>query len=176
MQRSRGRRRAALAITGSVAVAVGILLFLLLRNSGPQEVAPQALPVPRGAARTATYINCSPQTDVSYIANLPCDTSILIRPDARVTAASAIREEQRVLATNGWRHARGGWISSDATVCATVVPLRAEHAAIAANIRGRGTMTTAKARFLRAAHRAEATDTTIYAMLYPASFQGQRRC
>jgi hypothetical protein len=57
-----------------------------------------------------------------------------------------------------------------------VVPIRAEYAAITTHIRGRGTMTTAKARFLRAAHQAEATDTTIYAMLYPASFQGQRRC
>jgi hypothetical protein len=93
-----------------------------------------------------------------------------------MTEVTALAEAQRVLATTGWRHARGGWINFDASVCATVVPLRAEYAAITKNIRGRGTMTTAKARFLRAAHQAEATGTTIYEMLYPASFEGQRRC
>jgi hypothetical protein len=93
-----------------------------------------------------------------------------------VTTAKAIGEEQRILATDGWRHARGGWISSDASICAVVESLRAEYAAITTHIKGRGTMTTTKARFLRAAHQAQATGTTIYAMLYPASFEGQRRC
>ena len=148
-----------------LAVVLGWAVPRLVRE-GPAQVGAGTLPIPRGAIRSATYRNCSPQTAVAYLPNFPCDTYVLIAP-------VAIGAEERLLAARGWSRAHRSWRNSDYSVCASFL---AGRTATVADVNARGFTTKAKTHFVRALRQAGTSEPALYAVLYPASFEGAKRC
>lgn len=106
-----------LPLAGFLLAAAAVVLFLLLRRTGPARVSADALPIPHGAVRTATFVQCFPLTQVMYIANYPCDTDILIGVSAGLGEPDALEAEQRPLVRAGWKRVRAGWRSADYGIC-----------------------------------------------------------
>lgn len=123
------------------------------------------MPIPSGAVRSAAYVDCSPQTAVVYLPDFPCDTYVLIRP-------AALGAEEQLLAARGWRRTRTGWRSAGYSVCASFIRARR---GLVADLTSRGPMTKAKLRFILAVTQPETSD-PLYAVLYPATFEGSKRC
>lgn len=148
-----------------MAAAVGWAVPRALR-SGPPQVAAAVLPVPHGTTRAAVYLDCSPQLSVAYLANFPCWTYVLMRVAPGLSQPAALGTEERLLAARGWRQTRWGWRDPHDTACASVSVVRSSEVV---DVTGRGGMTRAKARFIRSLTSAEDSDSTLFAMLYPAS-------
>jgi hypothetical protein len=171
-QAARRRRRLRGVVVLVACAALVVALILSLVSSGPSRVAADALPIEPDAVVGSSYTECSPLTETTYMANLPCDTWILIRARRPDGAHSELVAEDRWLRKHHWRRARGGWFNPSNDVCASVVSARS---ASSGEFATRGQTNHEKATFVSAVRAARGTD-DMFADVYPAFFQGVRRC
>jgi hypothetical protein len=185
MSRASRRYKALIAavLVGSVLSAGGVYAFA--GTGGPARVSPQILPLAHGLYRARTLTNCSPERDIGYLPNQPCDTYVLILSHQPITASSLLANERAWLKRAQWRHVRrakhwgygsstDGWIASQHAACAIVVN---DKVGLRVERRWEGTIAQPPGvdTFLRAAKRA-AHAPALYALVQPGMINGGPRC
>ena len=123
-------------------VPVGVIAIEEATHTGQPQVPARTFPIPASAARTATFMDCSPVNAIRYDPQNPCETFVLVTGTRYRSSSDLLAVERSLLKRTGWRHPTAGtdvdgdsatspmagrsetWIRVKANACAYVATVR----------------------------------------------------